>query len=102
MRFQPPTHDSLHAKAARLLSPGFSYCGRCGMPWARVEGHVTHYNNSSGCFPLCEGCWLVLGHPEARIEYYATLIRYWESQHEVSDETKRAIQRAVANEGTAA
>lgn len=97
-----PTHDTLRARMARVASPDYSYCGRCGMPWSRVEGHVTNYGEGRGCFPLCEGCWDLLGCPEARIEYYANLIRNWENLGPpVEPETRRAIQRAVANEGAA-
>lgn len=95
-----PTHDSVKARAARASSPGWGYCLRCGLPWRFVKGHTTHYTANSGCFPLCEGCWHLLGGPEARIEYYAELLRAWETQHPVSDDTKRAVQRAVANEVT--
>jgi hypothetical protein len=75
------------------------------MPWARVEGHTTWYENTKdgqprrGCFPLCEGCWTLLGHPEARIPYYAELIEQWEQDKPVEPEVRHAIGRAVANEG---
>ena len=94
-----PTHDTLKSRAGRAVSPGWGYCLRCGLPWRFVEGHTTWYTETSGCFPLCAGCWQMLGSPEARIEYYAEMIRGWEKQHPVSDDTRRAIQRAVANEG---
>lgn len=95
----PPTHDSLKAKAARALAGGQSYCGRCGMPWGSVEAHTTWYRENHGCFPLCEGCWTLLGHPEARIEYYATMLAVWEQDRPVKPETRQAIGRAVAEGG---
>jgi hypothetical protein len=98
-RFPAPTHDSLKAKAARLLAPGYSYCRRCGMPWNRVKGHDTPYLKGRACFPLCEGCWETLGHPEARIEYYAALLDAWDQDRPVEPEVRAAIGRAVANGG---
>lgn len=104
--FAPPiTHDTIVAKLARLASPGCSYCLRCGMPWTRVEHHTTWYETRAdggpkrGCFPLCEGCWTLLGHPEARIEYYAAMVDGWNEHKPVEPETRAAIGRAVANEG---
>jgi hypothetical protein len=100
-----PTDDSLKARIARAAAPGFSYCLRCGMPWNRVKNHTTWYAGSpdrpasSGCFPLCEDCWLLLGSPEARIEYYGALIDEWEALGApVEPEVRAAIGRAVANE----
>jgi len=103
-----PTHDSPKAKWARRVSPGYSFCLRCGMPWNRVKNHTTWYSgdvdkpDSHGCFPLCEDCWLLLGSGEARIEYYATLIDEWAAMgHPVTEDARTAIGRAVANEGGA-
>lgn len=93
----PPTHDSIRARMARAVAPGFSYCGRCGMPWARADEHVTEYSVHNGCFPLCEECWQILGHPEARIPYYKALIDGWdENRQGCSPETRRDIMLAVA------
>ncbi len=94
------TRDSALAKFHRLAHPSFSWCLRCGFPWAVVKEHVTHYGHGSGCFPLCQECWGVLGCPEARIEYYKNLIDWWESNgRPISEDRKRDIQRAVANGG---
>jgi hypothetical protein len=91
-----PTHDSERAATERAASPGFSWCFRCGRPWNHVVGHSTRYTEHSGCFPLCESCWTRLGHPEARIPYYRTLIEEWDrSGCTLPDEERRAIGRAV-------
>jgi hypothetical protein len=98
--YNEPTHDSVVAKIHRKMHPGMSWCLRCGYPWGMVKEHSTRYNDSEGCFPLCEGCWVLLGCPEARIEYYKTLIDWWEAiGSSISKDTKRDIQRAVANGG---
>jgi hypothetical protein len=89
----PPTHDGARARLARALAPGFSYCLRCGMPWNRVRGHDTPYGGGRGCFPLCEDCWTLLAHPEARIEYYGALLDLW---GDVDPEVRAAVGRAVA------
>jgi hypothetical protein len=95
---KPVTHDSLQARTMRRLHPGTSWCGRCGMPWGTVREHVTNYTVTAGCFPLCEGCWTLLGSPEARIEYYAAQIEWWDANGQgVSADTRRDIGRAVAN-----
>lgn len=102
--YPPPTDDSLGAKLSRLKHPGISHCLRCGYSWSAVKDHITHYLFSEdglpkkGCFPLCEGCWSELGHPEARIEYYATLIEHWASNGSpISEDDKFDIGQAVAN-----
>jgi hypothetical protein len=97
-----------------MLAPGYSFCYRCGMPWGRVDPHITNYSMTEGCFALCEECWTILGHPEARIEYYEMLYNDWwerrnekgpltEAQHELYIrglvETKALIGKAVANGG---
>lgn len=107
MRY-PPTHDSRKAILSRLRSPGYGWCGRCGMPWSKVKGHDTSYgrycrdkeSQGKGCFPLCEGCWQELGSPEARIEYYKRLVDRWiEDGCKVTEDEMQAIKRAVANGG---
>lgn len=96
VKFPPPTHDSIKAKAARAAFPGYGYCGRCGMPWVFVDGHTTWYSEGLGCFPLCEGCWTLLGHPEARIEYYGAMLDAWERDGLLREDDRRVIGRAVA------
>jgi hypothetical protein len=68
------------------------------MPWSRVEHHTTWYGQGWGCFPLCEACWRTLGHPEARIGYYAAMIEEWNKGKPVEPEVRAAIGRAVASE----
>lgn len=99
MNWPAPTHDSVKSRMERATHPTYSCCLRCGRPWNKVKPHTTNYNHNSGCFPLCKGCWTILGCPEARIEYYATLIGHWNKKSPVSDDTKREIQKAVANGG---
>lgn len=99
MSWSLPTHDSVSAKFARFRSPGYSWCLRCGMPWTKVEGHITNYGSDGrGCFPLCEGCWTSLETPDARIEYYLTLIDEWNRLHSVEDGVRENIELAVAFE----
>jgi len=99
------THDTHKARLYRAINPGYGYCGRCGIPWegafrgaGGVKYHVTRYTSDTGCFPLCEGCWELLGCAEARIEYYVELVRYWDARGcTVEDDVKRDIYQAVAN-----
>lgn len=54
------------------LSPGFSWCFRCKTNWDYVHGHVTHFGDGSGSFPLCEKCWTGLT-PTQRLPFYRQL-----------------------------
>lgn len=66
----------LWGKLARLFSPGYSICYRCGRPWTVCTGHITSYSNSGGCFPLCTSCWSELSIKE-RLPYYRSLVDWW-------------------------
>ena len=88
-------------KASRYQCIG--RCGRCNVNWSvhartvsrnggpfedlpaieGVEGHTTMYSDSSGCFPLCEGCWFKLT-KEERLPYYRKLHDRW-LENEVRD-----------------
>lgn len=87
--------DSWKAKYYRLLHPGWGTCLRCGMPWVKVESHRTQYNETSGCFPLCQECWDQLT-PSERLPFYQQLIAVWEEGgHPPDPGVKEQIQRAV-------
>ena len=105
---KPITHDTITARLARMARPHTGYCGRCGFPWTldgkagpgTVEPHVTDYSAHSGMFPLCEGCWRLLGHPEARAPYYKALIDMWASLGSPVDrDEEQEMIRAVAGGG---
>lgn len=59
---------------------GWSTCYCCHGSWDHLQGHTTNYSDTGGCFPLCEGCWMMLGTPEARLPYYKMLWDEWERQ----------------------
>lgn len=61
---------------ARLISPMYSACGRCGMPWSVTKNHVTSITEIRGIFPLCENCWTYLT-PQDRLPYYRKLYESW-------------------------
>lgn len=114
---------SLRARIERALSPGLSSCYRCGRPWRTnaqrrtglnswqglnrlryyglvgVDSHVTSYSPTSGCFPLCEGCWSALA-PEQRATYYDLLVDEWIRQSPADaleyEAKRQKIQKAVA------
>ena len=68
-----------HKLVAKLLNPLFpqySKCRRCNRNWKICKGHTTPYDATSGCFPLCEDCWLELG-VEERVPYYIDLWLKW-------------------------
>jgi hypothetical protein len=65
------------ARNALGKARGYSGCYRCGGTWDYTEDHITTYDESQGCFPLCETCWLGLGTPEARMPYYEALRDRW-------------------------
>jgi hypothetical protein len=64
---------------ARPNYPGYSHCYRCGRPWPICTHHITPIDANSGCFPLCEDCWVELT-PKERLPFYYQLIAEWESQ----------------------
>jgi len=70
----------IRAFIERLLLPGLGYCYRCRRPWKThgigVVEHATNYTETSGMFPLCEGCWSKLS-PEERLPYYRKLWDSW-------------------------
>ena len=92
----------VRAALERLLSPGLGRCYCCNRPWRTnaqrrvgrntwqqldrmrwwglvgVVPHTTRYTPTSGCFPLCEGCWQRLATPQGRYPYYLQLIERWE------------------------
>jgi hypothetical protein len=82
----------------RIITPGYSYCGKCGITWKFVKGHSTNYTNSRGCFPLCEHCWELLT-PEERLPYYKDL---WDSWHGWGkpDVEWKTIKEAVLSEAS--
>lgn len=98
---KPIRYDSLKAKMARTVHRGSGWCGRCGMPWPVAEPHVTNYNEHSGLFPLCEICWVFLGSPIARVEYYNELISWWKTDPkcEITADDETNIELAVASGG---
>lgn len=61
---------------ARLVSPMYSACGRCGMPWSVTKHHETRVTEGSGIFPLCEICWKDLT-PQDMMPYYMSLYESW-------------------------
>lgn len=73
------------APSLRALLPEFSTCLRCEFPVVVLRTHGTMYERSenwasgSGCFPLCEDCWIELRTPEARMPYYMKLVDTWEA-----------------------
>lgn len=52
---------------------GYGECLRCHDSWAWKPHHTTYYNLSTGCFPLCDECWLSLT-PEQRLPFYAEMV----------------------------
>lgn len=61
---------------ARLISPGYSACVRCGMPWHVTKSHNTLVTEWRGMFPLCESCWKELT-PQDRLPHYRKLYESW-------------------------
>jgi hypothetical protein len=57
---------------------GHGRCYRCLRRWCQVEFnyHSTKYDETHGCFPLCEACWLSLT-PADRLPFYSALVCEW-------------------------
>lgn len=114
MTYPPPTHDTIFARSRREVNPGRTYCLMCGYPWGigltektnprMGMPHVTEYwsdtqSRKMGIFVLCEACWIILGNPEARIEYYDIVVKIWEAQGTIEPGERELIGKAVANGG---
>lgn len=87
-----------YARAVRHHYPNYSACGRCELPWAVCDSHITDYDERHGCFPLCEDCWQELETPDARLPFYMAMCDWWETMSEADDERRETIRRAVLNE----
>ncbi len=49
---------------------------RDGIPKELAE-YLSKPQPTRSCFPLCEGCWLALKTPAARLPYYRALFNQW-------------------------
>ena len=61
---------------SQTLTPGYSYCEKCGTTWAFVNPHTTNYSECMGCFALCSKCWKELS-PKQRLPYYEQMFLKW-------------------------
>jgi hypothetical protein len=41
----------------RLISPGFSHCQKCGLPWNFCNPKAVYYSDHSGTIATCDYCW---------------------------------------------
>ena len=41
----------------RLISPGFSHCTKCGLPWNWCEHKAVQYSMQNYTFSTCQYCW---------------------------------------------
>lgn len=75
------------------MFPGYGGCLCCGASWKAVNWHITKDSEDTGCFPLCERCWLILGTPEKRMPYYEKLVfQIWgENFQESWTDIKQAV-----------
>jgi hypothetical protein len=62
----------------------YGSCNRCGASWRDTPHHTTKYQDTLGCFPLCETCWAALT-PEGRLPFYRKLFSEWESYGPMSE-----------------
>jgi hypothetical protein len=45
------------ADIIRIISPTYSYCHLCGLPFNRTEWHDIPVHYGDGYFSVCEYCW---------------------------------------------
>ncbi len=79
------------------LSPNYSACGRCRTNWDYIESHTTNVSRGSGCFALCEPCWVELT-PIKRLPFYRQLFDEWVVAG-CSDRNWNDYEQAVLSEG---
>ncbi len=75
---QEPFFKRIIPYLERCAFPGYSYCQKCGRPWAVTDGHTTDYGRGWGTFPLCKTCWEVLETPENRLPYYLEMMEMYD------------------------
>jgi hypothetical protein len=67
---------------SKILSPSYSSCEKCNTTWKFVKPHYTYYDESHGCFSLCEKCWSELT-PKERLEFYKiSRVSFWRNKSE--------------------
>jgi hypothetical protein len=85
--------------ARRLgLGEGYGGCFACSTPWDCAPHHVTDYDESSGCFPLCEECWSEMT-PGQRLPYYEAMVDEWVSlwKEDYGKTTWEELRRKIRN-----
>lgn len=69
---------------------GLGTCLHCSRNWAICKGHITHFTEDRGVFPLCEDCWKDLSITERLFYYYAL---WW--LQEADEKQWHLVERAV-------
>lgn len=84
-----PMADSEAARTSRRLYPSHSWCIRCGMPWAIVEGHIVYPKGypGRGAFACCTQCWPLMT-PDERVEAIGKLVAEWRKMAPQSEDDK--------------
>lgn len=76
------------------LTPSYSSCSHCEMPWSIAEGHTIDYSHGSGMFPCCTYCWPRLGKAE-RLRYARALWESWGDTDAKWEDIENAILREL-------
>lgn len=69
--------NPLSVLALRLISPGYSRCEICGLPWNHCEEHSIQLNDYHSVFATCEYCWEHSTREQILDAYYKAYTKYW-------------------------
>lgn len=78
-----------NARLWRRYYSRWGHCFRCYATWNRCSEHITMHSSTSGCFALCESCWMTLT-PVEKLPYYADLMRLRIRQGSYPNRSERA------------
>ena len=61
----------------RLLSPGYGYCFKCGLPWNHCKSKDVYLSESEGAYATCDVCWNNSTLEELKSYYTESYRQYW-------------------------
>lgn len=77
--FFKPYYMKLYAWFLRLISPGYSCCAKCKIPWNHCNHKTVYHSDTSGTFATCDKCWANSSLYKLK-EYYTKVYQEQESQ----------------------
>ena len=84
----------------RLLSPGYGYCFKCGLPWNHCKSKDVYLSESESAFATCCVCWDNSTLEELKSYYTESYIKYWgASKHSLKYVLKCVEEEYIKTKG---